>query len=168
MTESCLYFGVVWGAWSQHVGTPIRAQVLVVTTFWPTPGCDLDGCYILRDDPTTVSSTRPGDHVRVNQSRWNPEPLEPAEKGPGDRFWRPKQNLESFAGVAGRSEIEFSLTTPPPGRSEGPGPLRRKQKRVLFSVVTRPLQSLPYMDNKSSGKTPGGNAKFVISPRPAV
>ena len=73
--------------------------------------------------------------------------------GPGDRFWRPEQNLESFAGVAGRSEIEFSLTTPPPGRSEGPGPLRRKQKRVLFSAVTRTLQSLPYMDNKSSGKT---------------
>ena len=38
---------------------------------------------------------------------------------------------------AGRSEIEFSLTTPPPGRSEGPGPLRRKQKHVLFSAVTR-------------------------------
>ena len=41
------------------------------------------------------------------------------------------------ADCSGRSEIEFSLTTPPPGRSEGPGPLRRKQKRVLFSAVTR-------------------------------
>ena len=36
----------------------------------------------------------------------------------------------------GPSEIEFSLTRPPPGRSEGPGPLRRKQKHVLFSAVT--------------------------------
>ena len=58
---------VVWGTCSQHVGTPIRAQVLVVATFWP-PGCDLDGCYILRDDPTTVTSTRTGDHVRVNHT----------------------------------------------------------------------------------------------------
>ena len=32
----------------------------------------------------------------------------------------------------GRCEIEFSLTTPPPGRSEGPGPLRRKQKQTVF------------------------------------
>ena len=54
--------------------------------------------------------------MRVNQSRWNPEPLESAEKGPGDRFWRPEQNLESFAGVAGRSEIEFSSAVCPRGR----------------------------------------------------
>jgi len=43
---------------SQHVGTPIRAQVLVVTTFWP-PGCDLDGsirtrtvCTKIYENPT--------------------------------------------------------------------------------------------------------------------
>ena len=32
---------IVLGTCSQHVGTPIRAQVLVMTTCWP-PGCDLD------------------------------------------------------------------------------------------------------------------------------
>ena len=36
---------------------------------------------------------------------------------------------------SGRSEIEFSVSGPPPARSEGPGPLFRKQKHVLF----RPL-----------------------------
>ena len=42
---------------------------------------------------------------------------------------------------AWRSEIEFSVTMPPPGRSEGPGPLRRKQKRVLFLAVTHRPQA---------------------------
>ena len=55
-------------------------------------------------------------------------------------------NISSFLSLynyelAGRSEIEFSLTTPPPGRSEGPGPPPQKIKHVLFSAVTHPLHS---------------------------
>ena len=50
---------------------------------------------------------------------------------------RRELGLPQDMAAARRSEIEFSVSMPPPGRSEGPGPLHRKQKHVSVTAVTR-------------------------------
>ena len=43
---------------------------------------------------------------------------------------------------SGRSEVDLSLSGPPPARFEAPGPPCKKQKHMAVTAVTQPLQPL--------------------------